>query len=82
MKILGYLCIALGIVFLLGTALAAWFFRDGLGPDSVTSSGFLAWGRFWRDFRFALAFAAPVLAVGAWCIRHKREALKNEQRST
>jgi len=82
MKTLAYPCIALCSVFLLVAALADWCFRDGLGPDSVTSSGFVAWARFWRDFRFALAFASPVVVLAAWCIGQNRAALKNDQEST
>jgi len=82
MKKLAYPCLALGSVFLLMDALTAWFFRDGLGPDSVSSSGFGAWGRCWQGFRLALAFAAPVLAIAAWCAGRNRAALKNDQKTT
>jgi hypothetical protein len=34
----------------------AWFFRDGMGPDAITTSGLDAWQHFW-----ALA-AVPVVA--------------------
>ena len=34
----------------------AWFFRDGMGPDAITTSGLGAWQNFW-----ALA-AVPVVA--------------------
>jgi hypothetical protein len=34
----------------------AWFFRDGLGPDAVTTTGVAAW----RHFMFGAAF--PLIA--------------------
>jgi len=73
MKVLGYICLSLVTLFLIYAAWMCWFFRDGLGPDSVESIGRLAWSRFWGEFRFTLLFSAPVLCFGAWCIRRKRK---------
>jgi ABC-type multidrug transport system permease subunit len=78
MKVFGYICITLTALFLLYAAWTCWFFRDGLGPDSVESIGSLAWSRFWEDFRFALLLSAPVLFFGAWCIRRKRKVALDE----
>jgi hypothetical protein len=72
MKALGYICISVSSLFLLYAAASSWFFRDGLGPDSVTSSGSVAISRFWHDFHGALYFGIPVLVVGIWCVRRKR----------
>jgi hypothetical protein len=72
MKVLGYLCIFLASLFLAYATVICWFFRDGLGPDSVTSSGGLAWSRFWEDFRFASLIGAPILLFGLWCILRRR----------
>jgi hypothetical protein len=79
MKALAYICMIVAVDFLLAAAGAAWLFRDGLGPESVTSSGFVAWARFWREFWVALVFAAPVLLFGLWCFRHTRVPLKNDR---
>lgn len=67
-KALGYTCVSVAALFLLYAASTCWFFRDGLGPDSVTSSGGLAWSRFFEDFRFAFLIGAPILLFGLWCI--------------
>jgi hypothetical protein len=72
-KILAYLCVSLASLFLAFATVAGWFLRDGLGPDSVESTGSLAWWRFWRDFRFALLIGVPVLLLGLWCIFHGRK---------
>lgn len=47
------------------TAFWAWFFRDGLGPGFVPSSGFTAWSRFWESFwiPFAVTDASSVSVV-------------------
>lgn len=37
---------------------AAWLLRDGLGPDSVASSGFAAAGRWLMTF-----YSGPILAA-------------------
>jgi hypothetical protein len=42
----------------------SWVLRDGLGPDSVRSSGREAWLRFSDDFLPALAIVMAMLAVG------------------
>jgi hypothetical protein len=40
----------------------AWFFRDGMGPDAVTTIGLKAWQHFWYGA------AAPVAAWLAFAI--------------
>lgn len=72
MKAIGYLCVVIASLFLVCAATTGWFFRDGLGPDSIPTSGSLAWSRFWGEFRFALLIGAPVLLFGVWCIFRKR----------
>ena len=73
MKVAGYLCALPASVFLAYITYIFWFFRDGMGPDSVESSGSLAWSRFWEDFRFALEIGAPILLFGLWCIFRSRK---------
>ena len=61
------LCLALWVGclgYLAYQALFAWSFRDGLGPDSVTSEGLAAVGRFWTDFRRPLLWSAIPLLTG------------------
>jgi hypothetical protein len=70
--------VAISLVLLaqLSTAWWAWFFRDGMGPDSVESEGGHAWARWWKIYQVALVIGlAEVLAiVGAarWRIRGLR----------
>jgi hypothetical protein len=71
-KILGFFCVSLASLFLAYATFTCWFFRDGMGPDSVESSGSLAWSRFWQDFRFALLIGTPILFFGLWCIFRRR----------
>ena len=72
MKTLGYWCVSLDVLFLTYATASCWFFRDGLGPDSVASIGTLAWSRFWEDFRFAFLIGATILLFGLWCIFRRR----------
>lgn len=68
LRIFGYWCVGLASLFLAYASTVGWFFRDGLGPNSVQTSGIAAWLRFWDQFRFALLMAAPVLLFGLWCL--------------
>lgn len=56
-QILRVVLIALGVLIALIGVASAWLFRDGLGPDSVTSHG---WVAFWR----IASESAPFLAIG------------------
>jgi hypothetical protein len=71
MKSLGIISIALATLLLLFVGGASWLLRDGLGPDSVESTGSLAWARFWRDCYPVLFFCVPVFVFGVWCILRK-----------
>ena len=63
------LAVIRGIRWIVGLALAValpvdWYFRDGLGPDSQTSTGFAAVGRTLSDpglWILALVFVALIL---------------------
>jgi hypothetical protein len=67
-------CLGLLLSFFSGwltffSILCSWWFRDGLGPDSETSHGAEAWGRWWEGMAgsltpflyLALAFCVGVL---------------------
>jgi hypothetical protein len=43
----------------------AWLLRDGLGPDSITSSGQVAYSRFINDF-WPLPIIAALLSCVGW----------------
>jgi hypothetical protein len=66
--IIGLLCSLTAGGFLLFWAGIDWFFRDGMGPDSVRSSGFDALSRFWSDFRFPFYYCFPIIIFGIGCI--------------
>jgi hypothetical protein len=63
-------------VSVLATAFWCWFFKDGLGPGFVPSSGLESWRRFGELLWVPLAIAAfvTVLIVG---IRRWREVVLN-----
>ena len=42
-----------------------WVFRDGLGPDAITSSGQLAYSRFITDF-WPLPVISVILSCAGW----------------
>ena len=42
----------------------SWFYRDGLGPGMVVSTGLLAWQRFAEEMIPVLVFLAVVAVVG------------------
>ncbi len=43
-----------------------WFLRDGLGPDSIESSGSEAWRRFSTDFWPVALFCFVLFGVAFW----------------
>lgn len=63
-RILGSAVAALGACLGLAGALLAWFFRDGLGPESVNSSGTVAVGRALADGWHMLLPGISLLCVG------------------
>jgi hypothetical protein len=72
--------IAIGIaVFssLVGIVLGAWtwLLRDGLGPDSVESSGIEAWRRFSTDFWPVAVFCFVIFAIAFFIARRQSSTL-------
>jgi hypothetical protein len=55
---LGALSLGLVVLSVLATAFWSWFFKDGLGPGFITSTGWTAILRFWEGFGVPLAIAA------------------------
>jgi hypothetical protein len=68
-----WLCFAVGIQILL---------RDGLGPDSIPSSGDVAVARAFDGSWLALAGALVPVALGAWTVRRARPASNSQPRDS
>ncbi len=70
------LAIALVLLAQLSTAWWAWFFRDGMGPDSVESEGGQAWARWRRIYQVALVIGlvegVAIVAAARWRISRIR----------
>ncbi len=72
--------LALGLVFLSSLAALAWagfwnwLLRDGLGPDSVTSTGLEALRRFGSDMLFPGGVCGLIIAAAIvlYFLRHRR----------
>lgn len=50
--------VSLVLFGILGTAFWSWFFRDGLAPGFMPTTGWTAFVRFWECFAVPLAIAA------------------------
>ena len=55
---LGVTSMGFVVLSLLATAFWSWFFKDGLGPGFIPTTGLTAWLRFWDLFSVPLAIAA------------------------
>jgi hypothetical protein len=62
-------------IFLLMVAGWTWLLRDGLGPNSIESSGFEALRRFSRDF-WPMGLICCALFAIAYCIAPRRFSAK------
>jgi putative addiction module component (TIGR02574 family) len=73
-------CWLFGGLWLLGVSLVASAVRDGLGPNSVESHGWLALARFWRAAHWSLLPPAALFLVGCgfywWDIRRLASKFK------
>jgi hypothetical protein len=54
------------MLVLLGGALWAWTFKDGLGPNAVRSHGLLALSRFWTEIRWTFGLVVVPLHLAGW----------------
>jgi hypothetical protein len=57
-SVLRFLSLGLVVLSILATAFWSWFFKDGLGPGFIPSTGWIALQRFWEGFAIPLAIAA------------------------
>ena len=57
----------------------SWILRDGLGPDSVRSSGLEAWRRFSAEFLPALVIVTAMLIVGTLVHRSRMGKLSGSR---
>jgi hypothetical protein len=64
--LLGFLSVSV-VVNLAQSGLIIWVFRDGLGPDSVTSHGVEAASRFMEDFWLTAILASLPMALFLLC---------------
>jgi hypothetical protein len=65
---LGVTSLGFVVVSLLATAFWSWFFKDGLGPGFVPTTGRTAWLRFGSLFAvpFVIAATEALLIVAIW----------------
>jgi len=66
MRVCGSLLALAGVCLFVYGVFDCWICRDGLGPDSVTSSGWLALARFMKGFWLVPCVSLPLCAVGAY----------------
>jgi hypothetical protein len=69
MRFCGFLLAFVGVCLFLYGAFVCWIFRDGLGPDSVTSSGWLALSRFTGELWVFPCISIPLCAAGGYLWR-------------
>jgi hypothetical protein len=62
-------CWAFAALTFLGISLFAWLLRDGLGPDSVESHGWLALSRYLKEAGWYLVIPATFLLSGSLLYR-------------
>lgn len=68
-KLLGLLLLGGGTAVFLSGVVISLIFRDGLGPDSVTSYGFEAAARFAGEFWQFLLVSAALWVAGGTLLR-------------
>jgi len=66
--VVGWICVMIPTPLLLYVGAVDWFFRDGMGPKSVSSTGAVAFSRFWRDFQHPFLYGFPIIVLGAVCL--------------
>ena len=69
-NILARVALTFVCISILATAFWCWFFKDGLGPGFVPSSGLEAWRRFgelfWVPLLISMVEAMLILGVHRW----------------
>jgi hypothetical protein len=84
--IVSLFCMLIPTCLLVAWAFIDCFFRDGMGPKSVSSGGFDALARFWWDFKFPFYYYAPIILVGIGCTYlswpHRRNAKRTDSNDT
>lgn len=69
LRFCGFLLAFAGVCIFLYGAFVCWIFRDGLGPDSVESSGWLSLYRFMEEFWVILCVSIALCAGGGYLWR-------------
>jgi len=54
-------------------------FRDGLGPDSISSTGTQAWSRALEGLPLGLTLAAAPLLIAVWLVRTARPRTRDNE---
>ena len=72
------ICLVLELTFCF---LLCWFFRDGMGPNAVTSTGWIAWSRVFTEMIPVGIFIVIVLVIASLGYRTSRKRIqkKNEK---
>lgn len=71
------ICLGLAALSLVPAAGLAWLFRDGMGPDSIPSSGWSAAGRFWEGFWPQCLLALGVVSAAVALCRRRIASLRS-----
>ena len=69
----GYFLLVLFLLFLAYSAMTCWVFRDGLGPDAITTNGYEAFSRFLEEFWISIPISAALALVGFWLLPRNKE---------
>ena len=72
-------CWLLGGIGLLGVSLLGWALKDGLGPGSVESHGWLALVRFLSEAGWQ--FLPPAALVVAGCLLYRLDARRSAEKT-
>ena len=75
-SVLRFLSLGLVVMSILATAFWSWFFKDGLGPGFIPSTGWIALQRFWEGFAIPVAIAATEAVGISLLFRHRLKSLR------
>jgi hypothetical protein len=79
---LRFLSLGLITLSILATAFWCWYFKDGLGPGLIPSTGWTALRRFLAAFSIPLAIAATEGLLISWLFRRRLLALREPLATT